>query len=86
MLPALIRKIHLGKALENNDWETIREDLNKFTMEGINGTADKKDIINVLSKYGIKQLLTSNFSLLTSHFSYKKRMHGFWKIKHSLKR
>jgi len=63
MLPALIRKIHLGKALENNDWETIREDLNKFTMEGINGTADKKDIINVLSKYGIKQLLTSNLSL-----------------------
>ena len=25
VLPALIRKIHLGKALENNDWDTIEE-------------------------------------------------------------
>ena len=37
VLPALIRKIHLGKALENNDWETVRKDLNKLPIEGISG-------------------------------------------------
>ncbi len=66
VLPAMLRKFHLAKALENEDWKTLRADLNKLPIEGINGTADKKDIINVLSKYGIKQLLTSHSSPLTS--------------------
>ena len=30
VLPALIRKIYLGKSLENNDWDAIRSDLNKI--------------------------------------------------------
>jgi len=56
VLPALIRKTHLGKALENNDWETIRKDLNKLPIEGVSGQSSKKDIIQTLNKYGIKQL------------------------------
>ena len=32
VVPALIRKIHLGKALENNDWKSIKEDLNKLPI------------------------------------------------------
>ncbi|MCF6201385.1 MAG: NAD-dependent epimerase/dehydratase family protein, partial [Hydrogenimonas sp.] len=39
VLPALIRKIHLGKALESNDWDTIRKDLNNLPIEGIDGSA-----------------------------------------------
>ena len=53
VLPALIRKIHLGKALENNDWETIRKDLNKLPIEGINGNANEDEILNILSSYGL---------------------------------
>ncbi len=30
VLPALIRKMHLGKCLENNDWEAIRKDFEKI--------------------------------------------------------
>ncbi|MDM5262638.1 GDP-L-fucose synthase [Sulfurovum sp. XTW-4] len=56
VLPALIRKIHLGKALENNDWKTIRADLNKLPIEGIDGSASEETIIDVLNKYGIKAL------------------------------
>jgi len=56
VLPALIRKIHLGKALENNDWETIRKDLNRLPIEGITGEASQREILNILEKYGIKQL------------------------------
>lgn len=54
VLPALIRKIHLGKALENNDWETIRNDLNKLPIEGIDGNASEEDILNILSSYGLR--------------------------------
>src|SRR5690606_30848066 len=45
VLPALIRKIHLGKCLENNDWEAIRKDLNKRPIEGIDGTANETAIL-----------------------------------------
>lgn len=54
VLPALIRKMHLGKCLENNDWEAIRKDFNKNPVEGIDGQASKNDILNILKKYGIK--------------------------------
>lgn len=37
VLPTLIRKIYLGKALENNDWKTIKKDLNKLLIEDVNG-------------------------------------------------
>lgn len=54
VLPALIRKIHLGKALENNDWETVRTDLDKLPIEGVSGESDKEEILKILNKYGIK--------------------------------
>jgi len=53
VLPALIRKIHLGKALKNNQWEIIREDLNKLPIEGVNGNASEADILEKLASYGI---------------------------------
>jgi GDP-L-fucose synthase len=55
VLPALIRKIHLGKALENNDWDTIRKDLNKLPIEGISGKNSDEEIMCVLEKYGVKK-------------------------------
>lgn len=54
VLPALIRKIHLGKCLESDDWSTIRKDLNIRPIEKIDGNSTEKDILNILDKYGIK--------------------------------
>lgn len=54
VLPALIRKMHLGKCLENKDWDAIRKDFNKYPVEGINGNATEKEISEKLIKYGIK--------------------------------
>ena len=54
VLPALIRKMHLGKCLENNDWESIRKDFNKYPVEGINGCATESEILEKLGKYGIQ--------------------------------
>ncbi len=53
VLPALIRKMHLGKALEQNDWTTIRIDLNQRPIEGVTGKNSEQEILEVLQKYGI---------------------------------
>ncbi len=56
VLPALIRKMHLGKCLENNDWKAIRKDFNKYPVEGVNGNSTESEIIEKLNKYGIQLL------------------------------
>lgn len=53
VLPALIRKVHLGKALETDNWDQIRQDLNRMPIEGVSGNAEKKNILSILEKYGI---------------------------------
>ena len=54
VLPALIRKMHLGKCLENNDWGAMREDLKKRPIEGVNENFSETEILQILSKYGIQ--------------------------------
>ena len=53
VLPALIRKMHLGKALENGDWDSLRDDLNKLPIEGVDGKDSEEVILSILKKYGI---------------------------------
>jgi GDP-L-fucose synthase len=53
VLPALIRKIHLGKALMEGDWDAIRTDLNKRPVEGVDGGFGEEEIVEVLGKYGV---------------------------------
>jgi len=55
VLPALIRKFHLGNCLERNDWMDIREDLNKRPIENVSGKADDGDILVKLNKFGIRR-------------------------------
>src|SRR6056297_2622760 len=54
VLPALMRKIYLGKCLENNNWDAIRTDLNKRPIGGNDGTATNNEIVQILAKYGIR--------------------------------
>lgn len=54
VLPALVRKVMLGKFLENDDWNSIRKDLNNNPIEGIDGESNQDDIVTILFKYGIK--------------------------------
>jgi len=53
VLPALIRKIHLGKCIIENNWDAIRNDLNKRPIEGISGADNMEKISGILAKYGI---------------------------------
>ena len=55
VLPALIRKMLLGKYLSENDMTKIREDFSKRPVEGVDGTYSEEVILKVLEKYGIKR-------------------------------
>ncbi len=53
VLPALIRKAHLGKCLLAGNWEAIRTDFNRYPVEGVDGTATESQITAKLNQYGI---------------------------------
>ncbi len=60
VLPALVRKIHLAKALENEDWKAIKKDINRLPIESIDGTASEEKIREILSKYGVSSSFDEN--------------------------
>ena len=53
VIPALMRKIHLAKCLEKNDWKAIKNDLEKYPINKLNLNASHDKIISVLKDYGI---------------------------------
>ena len=53
VLPALIRKIYLGKQLDDNNWDEIRRDFNLRPVEGVNGESEQSAILEKLAKYGV---------------------------------
>jgi Nucleoside-diphosphate-sugar epimerases len=53
VLPALIRKAHLGKQLMAGNWDEIRKDFNTAPVEGVDGNANQEEILAKLNKYGI---------------------------------
>jgi len=69
VLPALIRKMYLGKCLENNDWKSIRKDLKKYPIEGVSDSFSESEILDKLSKYGVQ--ISQDTSHLTPHTSHR---------------
>ena len=53
VMPAMMRKIYLAKLIHDGNWNSIRSDLYKRPVLGVNGSADKEAIISVLRNYGI---------------------------------
>jgi len=53
VLPAMIRKIHLAKCLNESDWEAVRKDLDLRPVEGVNGNNSQEEILDKLAKFGI---------------------------------
>lgn len=73
VLPALIRKMYLGKCLLNNDFKSIRKDLNNKPIEGVDGKSDEQSIKSILLKYGITQ---SNITLWGSGAPMREFLHS----------
>lgn len=53
VLPALLRKMHLGKCLEQGDWPALRNDLSKRPVTGVDGSGSNETILDILSKHGV---------------------------------
>ena len=62
VLPAMIRKIHLAKCLNENDWDAVRKDISLRPVsmisngktERVDGNSSEEDILRVLAHYGIQ--------------------------------
>ena len=55
VLPALIRKLHLAKCLQEEDWNSIRLDLKKNPIKSYTDESTNSEISILLSAYGIKR-------------------------------
>jgi GDP-L-fucose synthase len=53
VIPALIRKIHLAKNLEDNNWTAIKSDIAKNPIDRIGVDSSKEEIIKALGEFGI---------------------------------
>ena len=67
VVPAIMRKMHLAKCIENNNWKAIRSDLDKNQINGIDSDSSKDQILQKLEKYGIY----STSSIKESSFSVR---------------
>ena len=69
VLPAMIRKIHLAKCLNEGDWEAVRKDIGlrpvSVVCDGVKRVVDaasaEADILDVLAHYGITREQTMAF-------------------------
>lgn len=77
VLPALIRKIHLGKCLEENNWEAIRADLDKRPIEGVSGKAMEEEILQILGNYGLRKINDHNSDVSVEIWGSGKPMREF---------
>jgi GDP-L-fucose synthase len=55
VIPALIRKMCLGKYLKANDINAIRKDMERNPIDNIRSNSDQNIIVNTLDKFGIKK-------------------------------
>ncbi len=53
VMPAMIRKMHLAKMLNEGNWDALRADLDRRPVEGIDGKATQDEIVGLLKRYGI---------------------------------
>lgn len=53
VIPALLRKIYLGKCMEEKNWIAVREDLTIRPVEGVDGDNPQSEILDILKRYGI---------------------------------
>ncbi len=54
VLPALVRKMVLGSAIEKGSWSEVRADLDRMPIKGIDGSASEAEILDMLAGFGVR--------------------------------
>jgi GDP-L-fucose synthase len=65
VIPAIIRKIHLAKCIEQGDWQAIKDDINKYPIKGIDNNSSRNEILALLVTHGV-QFTLKNLMFNTS--------------------
>ena len=55
VMPAMIRKMHLAKMLNEGNFDGLRADLDSRPVEGVDGKASQEEIVALLDRYGINR-------------------------------
>ncbi|MBR5030316.1 MAG: GDP-L-fucose synthase [Muribaculaceae bacterium] len=55
VMPAMIRKMHLAKMLNEGNFDGLRADLDSRPVEGVDGKASQEEIVALLNRYGINR-------------------------------
>lgn len=55
VLPALIRKAHLGRCLMEGDVAALKADFDRYPVEGVDGKAPMEQLLATLAKYGVSK-------------------------------
>ena len=55
VLPALIRKAHLGRCLMEGDVAALKADFDRYPVEGVDGKAPMDQLLATLAKYGVSK-------------------------------
>ena len=55
VMPSLMRRIHLGRLLDEGDMVGIRADLQRRPVDGFNGSEPEEEIVELLSRQGVKR-------------------------------
>lgn len=63
VLPAIMRKLHLGKCLENDDWDSLKKDFEKYPVNTVNGSATEEQLLTALGSFGIQKGKNVNITL-----------------------
>jgi GDP-L-fucose synthase len=75
VMPSLMRRIHLGKLLENGDMDSIRADLDRRPVDGFDGSQPEDEIMSLLEKQGIHR--TGNTQITVSVWGTGKPLREF---------
>jgi GDP-L-fucose synthase len=54
VLPALVRKMYLGRLLSEGDWDGVRRDILQRPFGGLTATSSKADLIAALQNHGLQ--------------------------------
>ena len=54
VMPSLMRRIHLGRLLEEDNFEGIRNDIRRRSIDGLNGEEKEEEILGILARQGVQ--------------------------------
>jgi GDP-L-fucose synthase len=66
VIPAVMRKLHLAKCIEQNNWQSIKQDIKNNPIKGLTRNPNQDKILETLAKYGIHSALNIKNSKLRS--------------------